>query len=117
VFPHIGAGYDRPLVLERLGAHGGFQRRPAHLVEGIEPGAVTVRDALTAAVEMIPGVDAVVAIEPRASVGIPGLGTGTDAAPRVVVIGDAFAPRTIDAAVFEAVELAYDVAGLATLRG
>lgn len=117
VFPHIGAGYDRPLLLERLGAHGGFQRRAAHLVEGIEPGALTVRDALTGAVEMIPGVDAVVAIEPRASVGIPGLETDTDAAPRVVAIGDAFAPRTIDAAVFEAVELAYDVAGLATLRG
>ncbi|MDQ7878160.1 NAD(P)-binding protein [Microbacterium sp. QXD-8] len=117
VFPHIGAGYDRPLLLERLGAHGGFQRRPAHLVEGIEPGAVTVRDTLTGAVEMIPGVDAVVAVEPRASVGIPGLVTAAPAAPRVVTIGDAFAPRTIDAAVFEAVELAYDVAGLATLRG
>ena len=115
MFPHIGAGYDRPLLLERLGAHGGFQRRPAHRVEGIEPGAVTVRDTLTGAVEMIPGVDAVVAIEPRAAVTIPGL--GTDAATRVVVIGDAFAPRTIDAAVFEAVELAYDVAGLAALRG
>ncbi|MEV5070916.1 NAD(P)-binding protein [Microbacterium sp. LMI12-1-1.1] len=117
VFPHIGAGYDRPLLLERLGAHGGFQRRPAHLVERIEPGAVTVRDTLTGAVEMIPGVDAVVAVEPRASVGIPGLVTDTPAAPRVVTIGDAFAPRTIDAALFEAVELAYDVAGLATLRG
>ncbi|HEY9307372.1 MAG TPA: hypothetical protein VIP82_06165, partial [Microbacterium sp.] len=117
VFPHIGAGFDRPLLLERLGAHGGFQRRPAHLVERIEPGAVTVRDTLTGAVEMIPGVDAVVAIEPRASVGIPGSIMDTSAAPRVVTIGDAFAPRTIDAAVFEAVELAYDVAGLATLRG
>ena len=31
--------------------------------------------------------------------------------------GDAFAPRTIDAAIFEAVELAYDIAGMATLRG
>ncbi|KAF2414239.1 hypothetical protein B1729_05755 [Microbacterium sp. B35-04] len=117
VFPHIGAGYDRPLLLERLGAHGGFQRRPAHRVEGIEPGAVTVRDTLTGAVEMIPGVDAVVAIEPRAAVGIPGLTAEPHAAPRVVVIGDAFAPRTIDAAIFEAVELAYDVAGLAVLRG
>lgn len=157
VFPHIGAGYDRPLLLERLGAHGGFRRRPAHLVERLEPGAVTVRDTLTGAVEMIPGVDAVVAVEPRASVGIPGVTTDTaptlppgavPAAPplaarassgatrgggpdeppgasglvgplarRVVVIGDAFAPRTIDAAVFEAVELAYDVAGLAILRG
>jgi hypothetical protein len=66
---------------------------------------------------MIPGVDAVVAIEPRAAVGIPGLTADSDAASRVVVIGDAFAPRTIDAAIFEAVELAYDVAGLSVLRG
>ena len=36
---------------------------------------------------------------------------------RIVTIGDAFAPRTIDAAIFEAVELAYDIAGMATLRG
>nr|BFF09245.1 hypothetical protein GCM10025699_05480 [Microbacterium flavescens] len=40
-----------------------------------------------------------------------------DAAPRVITIGDAYAPRTIDAAIFEAVELAYDVAGLGVLRG
>jgi len=121
VFPHIGAGYDRPLLLERLGAHAGFRRSVAHRVESIEPGAVTARDMLTGAADAIPGVDTVVAIEPRASVGVPGLATDTAAAasgsPRVVVIGDAFAPRSIDAAIFEAVELAYDVAGLATLRG
>ena len=39
-----------------------------------------------------------------------------DAAPRVETIGDAYSPRTIDAAIFDAVELAYDVAGLAILR-
>lgn len=117
VFPHIGAGYDRPLLLERLGAHGGFRRRVAHRVESIEPGAVTARDMLTGAADAIPGVDTVVAIEPRASVGIPGLDDDAFSGPRVVVIGDAFAPRTIDAAIFEAVELAYDVAGLAVLRG
>ncbi|KJL40649.1 NAD(P)-binding protein [Microbacterium trichothecenolyticum] len=121
VFPHIGAGYDRPLLLERLGAHGGFRRVVAHRVERLEPGAVTVRDTLTGVADVISGVDAVVAVEPRASVGIPGLATDTAAAasgsPRVVVIGDAFAPRSIDAGIFEAVELAYDVAGLATLRG
>ncbi|MDR7184720.1 2,4-dienoyl-CoA reductase-like NADH-dependent reductase (Old Yellow Enzyme family) [Microbacterium trichothecenolyticum] len=121
VFPHIGAGYDRPLLLERLGAHAGFRRSVAYRVESIEPGAVTARDMLTGAADAIPGVDTVVAIEPRASVGVPGLATDTAAAasgsPRVVVIADAFAPRSIDAAIFEAVELAYDVAGLATLRG
>lgn len=115
VFPHIGPGYDRPLLLERLGAHGGFRRHTAHRVDAVEPDAVRVADALTGTVDTIGQVDAVVAIEPRASVAIAG--AVTDAAPRVVTIGDAFAPRTIDAAVFEAVELAYDVAGLATLRG
>lgn len=120
LFPHIGAGYDRPLLLERLGAHGGFRRSVARRVERIEPGAVTVRDALTGAADAIPGVDAVVAIEPRASVAVPGLVPDPPAAasgPRIITIGDAFAPRTIDAAIFEAVELAYDVAGLAVLRG
>ncbi|WP_426323709.1 FAD-dependent oxidoreductase [Microbacterium sp. E-13] len=126
VFPHIGAGYDRPLLLERLGAHGGFRRRAGHRVDGLDPATLTVRDAVTGVAETIRDIDAVVAIEPRASVGLPGLenaGSSTaaagaaSAASRIVVIGDAFAPRTIDAAVFEAVELAYDVAGLATLRG
>ncbi|WP_374976883.1 NAD(P)-binding protein [Microbacterium trichothecenolyticum] len=120
LFPHIGAGYDRPLLLERLGAHGGFRRSVAHRVERIEPGAVTARDALTGAADAIPGVDAIVAVEPRASIAVPGLVPDPAAAasgPRIITIGDAFAPRTIDAAIFEAVELAYDVAGLAVLRG
>lgn len=120
LFPHIGAGYDRPLLLERLGAHGGFRRSVAHRVERIEPGAVTARDALTGVADAIPGVDAVVAVEPRASIAVPGLVPDPAAAasgPRIITIGDAFAPRTIDAAIFEAVELAYDVAGLAVLRG
>ena len=129
-FPHIGAGYDRPLLLERLGAHPGFRRRAAHRVLTMEPGVVTVADILGGETTILGDLDAVVAIEPRASVGITGV---TDAvavelagppasvapaiAPRVVTIGDAFAPRTIDAAIFDAVELAYDVAGLAALRG
>lgn len=122
-FPHIGAGYDRPLLLERLAAHGGLRRRAAHRVERVGDGEIEVRDALTGASAVLAGLDAVVAIEPRASVTIAGLaGAGsadghTAAASRVVTIGDAFAPRTIDAAIFEAVELAYDVAGLATLHG
>jgi len=114
-FPHIGAGYDRPLLLERLGAHGGFRRRAAHQVVAVAEGHLTVRDALTGEAATLEGLDAVVAVEPRASVRVSGL--EPDAAPRVVVIGDAYAPRTIDAAIFDAVELAYDVAGLATLRG
>jgi 2,4-dienoyl-CoA reductase-like NADH-dependent reductase (Old Yellow Enzyme family) len=129
-FPHIGAGYDRPLLLERLGAHPGLRRRAAHRIRAIESGAVTVEDTLSGQTAVLGGLDAVVAIEPRASVGIAGVtdaGAGAIAsppasvvpavAPRIVTIGDAFAPRTIDAAIFDAVELAYDVAGLAVLRG
>ncbi|MCW3492489.1 NAD(P)-binding protein [Microbacterium sp. SSM24] len=112
VFPHIGAGYDRPLLLERLGSHGGFRRRSSARVDLVEPGALDLRDTLTGERARLDGLDAVVAIEPRASVVLETM----DAAPRVVTIGDAFAPRSIDAAIFEAVELAYDVAGLATLR-
>ena len=114
MFPHVGAGYDRPLLQERLGGHGGFRRRASVRVDAVAPGIVDVADVLTGERTRIDGVDAVVAIEPRASVELEDL---TDAAPRVVTIGDAFAPRTIDAAIFEAVELAYDVAGLAALRG
>lgn len=114
VFPHVGAGYDRPLLLERLRAHDGFRRRTAHRVEEVRPGELSLADALTGEQAVLDGLDAVVAIEPRASVGLPGL---RGVAPRVVAIGDAFAPRSIDSAIFEAVELAYDVAGLAVLRG
>ena len=80
-------------------------------VERIEPGVVALRDALTGARALLDGVDAVVAIEPREAVTFDGA-----RAPRTAVIGDAYSPRTIDAAIFDAVELAYDVAGLATLR-
>lgn len=114
VFPHIGAGYDRPLLLARLGAHTGFRRRTAHMVDELAPGAVRLRDSVTAVATTIERLDAIVAIEPRTSRTIEGL---ADAAPRVVTIGDAFAPRMIDSAIFEAVELAYDVAGLTVLRG
>jgi hypothetical protein len=114
VFPHIGAGYDRPLLLQRLRAHGGFRRRTAQSVTAVGSGTVGLADTLTGVDDSLTGLDAVVAVEPRASVVIDGL---RDAAPRVVTIGDAYAPRTIDAAIFEAVEVAYDVAGLAVLRG
>lgn len=114
VFPHIGAGYDRPLLLERLAAHGGFRRRPSQLVQAAGRGFVEASDTLTGESVRFDDLDAVVAVEPRAAVRLPGL---EGAAPRMVTIGDAYAPRTIDAAIFEAVELAYDVAGLAVLRG
>lgn len=117
VFPHVGAGYDRPLLLEHLGAHGRFRRLTSQRVERVAPGALEATDTITGEAAGFSGLDAVVAIEPRLSVAIPELALLDGARTRVVTIGDAFAPRTIDAAIFEAVELAYDVAGLATLRG
>jgi 2,4-dienoyl-CoA reductase-like NADH-dependent reductase (Old Yellow Enzyme family)/thioredoxin reductase len=114
VFPHVGAGYDRPLLLERLGAHGGFSRLVAHRAQQVDPDGVRVRDTLTGVETLVPGGDAVVALEPRSPVGTELAAEAS--APRTFVIGDAYAPRGIDAAIFEAVELAYDVAGLASLR-
>lgn len=116
VFPHVGAGYDRPLLLERLGAHPGFERRVSQRVERVGARELDLTDAVTGRRVTLDGLDAVVAIEPREAVGIAGLAEAGPG-PRVVTIGDAFAPRTIDAAIFEAVELAYDVAGTASLRG
>ena len=109
VFPHVGTGYDRPLLLERLGAHGGFRRRTAHRVAALEPlGLVDVLTGETAAIE---GIDAVVAVEPRASVRPDGLdaealSVALGGRP-VLLIGDALSPRRIDDAVYDAVELVH----------
>jgi 2,4-dienoyl-CoA reductase-like NADH-dependent reductase (Old Yellow Enzyme family) len=105
IVPHVGAGYDRPLLMERLGAHPGFRRHVSQRVEEVAGGSVAIRDVVTGVEVTVDGLTAVVAIEPRASVGLDGV-----TAPWTVVIGDAVAPRTIDAAIFDAVELAYDVA-------
>ncbi len=115
-FPHVGAGYDRPLLFEQLSAHRGFDRRVSQRITAVEQGALRAVDTVTGRPLRLDDLDAVVAIEPRASVD-PLPAASTPDGTRLVRIGDAFAARTIDAAVFEAVELAYDVAGMATLRG
>ncbi len=115
-FPHVGAGYVRPILLEQLAAHPGFRRRAAHEVTGSGDDALEIRDVLTGEVGRLAGLDAIVALEPRAAVALPGL-ADPDAvafgATRVVRIGDALTPRGIDAAIAEAVETAYAAAGLA----
>src|SRR6185312_15434737 len=93
LFPHVGSGYDRPLLLEALSAHRRFRRRVHHVVDAWRPGRLSVRDTLTGAVDALAEVDTVVAIEPRESV----LPDGVTGAARV--IGDALAPRNIDAAI------------------
>jgi hypothetical protein len=116
-FPHVGAGYDRQLLFEQLAAHGGFDRRVSHSVDWLEGGYLAVGDMLTGRLATLDELDAIVAIEPRSAVRLAGLEDDDLPHTRLVTIGDAFAPRTIDAAIFEAVELAYDIAGMATLRG
>ena len=113
IFAHVGAGYERPLLLERLAAHPGFRRRTSVLVEAIAGSEVTLVDALTRERAVLDGVDAVVALEPRETVRPVGLGTvegvGMGRA-RMIAIGDAVSARTIDSAIADAVELAYQVA-------
>lgn len=109
VFPHVGPGYDRPLLLERLGAHPGFRRHGSSLVTALAP--LSLRDTLTGEAATLDGIDAVVAIEPRESVrpgGLDGeaLSSALDGIP-VVLVGDAVTPRRIDDAIFDAVELVY----------
>ena len=116
-FPHVGAGYDRPLLFERLAAHPGFERMVSQRIDRVGPAELELSDALTGRRASLGGLDAIVAIEPRAPVTISDLDSGDLPGTRMVTIGDAFSPRTIDAAIFEAVELAYDLAGMATLRG
>jgi hypothetical protein len=110
LFPHVGSGYDRQLLLESLGAAAGFRRRVQHVVEAWGAGELTVRDSLTGARTVVRGVDTIVVVEPRESV----LPAGLDVAARV--IGDALAPRTIDAAIFDAVEVAYAPGNTNALR-
>jgi len=105
LFPHVGSGYERQLLLESLGRQGTFRRRVQHVAEGWTAGELTLRDTLTGARAVLRNVDVVVAIEPRESV----LPDGPDVIAHV--IGDALTPRDIDAAIFDAVELAYAAAG------
>ena len=115
-FPHVGAGYDRPLLFDSLAAHPGFERLVSQRVERVGSALLETTDVVTGRRGLLQGLDAVVAIEPRSSVTVPGL-DDPKGGIRIITIGDAFAPRTIDAAIFEAVELAYDISGMATLRG
>ncbi len=101
LFPHVGSGYDRQLLLEQLSARGSFRRRVQHVAEAWTPGELAVRDTLTGARAVLRDVDTVVAIEPRE----PVLPDGPASTARI--IGDALAPRNIDAAIFDAVEVAH----------
>jgi NADPH-dependent 2,4-dienoyl-CoA reductase/sulfur reductase-like enzyme len=106
-FPHVGPGYDRQLLLRRLTASGRVTRRTDHVVRESAGGGLVVHDRFTGATTTVDGLDAVVDIQPRASVLPARIPVGA------YVIGDAHSPRNIDAAIHEAVETAYAVAGVA----
>lgn len=105
-FPHVGPGYDRQLLLRRLIASGRVTRRTGRSVEGLPDGRLRVRDRLSGEIEELDDLDAVVAVEPRRSVLPERIPAGA------YIIGDAHSPRDIDAAIHEAVETAYAVAGV-----
>ncbi len=141
VFPHIGAGYDRPLLLERLTARGRYRPHTSLVATGLgaedavriefppghpdatpidtartgsAPLAIRFRGMFRGGTHSISGITAVVAIEPRQSVAVDGLESGAASLGEAPVrwIGDAVSPRGIDAAIAEAVDLAYDLAAL-----
>jgi 2,4-dienoyl-CoA reductase-like NADH-dependent reductase (Old Yellow Enzyme family) len=107
LLPHVGTGYERQLVLRTLAA-GTFDRIASARVRADAERLVAV-DALTGAETPLPTVDAVVALTPRRSVGLAGLDAEALEAQLglpVAAIGDALAPRGIDAAIAEAWRLA-----------
>ncbi|WP_413320630.1 FAD-dependent oxidoreductase [Agrococcus sp. 1P02AA] len=106
LLPHVGTGYDRQLVLRTLAA-GRFERVTGARVR-VDGGALVAVDALTGAVQPLEQPTAIVALTPREQVGLDGR-AGDDVAALeaslgipVAVIGDAVAPRGIDAAISEA---------------
>lgn len=117
LLPHVGAGYERQIVLRTLAA-GRFSRSVGAVVRADDEGpagqgprtglGVVVRDQLTGE-ETRRRASSVVALTPRSAVSVDGLDAdGLAAALGVLVtaIGDALSPRNIDAAIFEAHHLA-----------
>ncbi|WP_347753972.1 NAD(P)-binding protein [Agrococcus sp. ProA11] len=112
LLPHVGTGYERQLVLRTL-ADGRFDRVTSATVrvEGETPVAV---DLLTGGTLPLVSPSAIVALTPRASVTVDGLTTeALEAALDIPVaaVGDAVAPRGIDAAIAEGWRFALTTAG------
>lgn len=112
LLPHVGTGYERQLVLRTLAA-GRFERITGAGVR-VEDGSAVAIDLLTGAELPLASPTAVVALTPRQSVTVDGFECeALEAALRipVTVIGDAVAPRGIDAAIAEAWRFALATAG------
>lgn len=103
LLPHVGTGYERQLVLRTLAA-GRFERVTSASARVDGETAVAI-DLLTGREQPLVPPTAVVALTPRQSVGVDGLTCeALEAALQIPVtaIGDAVAPRGIDAAIAEA---------------
>ncbi|HET8867770.1 MAG TPA: NAD(P)-binding protein [Agrococcus sp.] len=112
LLPHVGTGYERQLVLRTLAA-GRFRRVTSARVSLSATGARAI-DVLTGDETALLEPTAVVALTPRASVAVDGFDAERlEAAVGVPVaaIGDALAPRGIDAAIAEAWRHALSTAG------
>ena len=112
LLPHVGTGYERQLVLRSL-ATGGVVRRTAARVR-LDGGRAWAVDVLTGEATPLADPTAIVALTPPAAVGLERQGAealeGALGVP-VHAIGDARAPRGIDAAIAEAWQLARATAG------
>ncbi len=104
LFPHVGAGYERQLLLEHprrarvVPAAGVARRRVGRSGRAHRAGHADRRTVRARATST------------PSSPSSPARRCSPSAAAHV--IGDALAPRNLDAAIFDAVELAYAVAGL-----
>lgn len=93
LIPQIGPGYDRPITLSQLFAGQTVRRYVSSTVRVTESGQLEIRDSVTGAVQLLDGLDAIVALEPRVPVTLQEIPEG------VILIGDALAPRNLDAAI------------------
>lgn len=111
IVPLVEATMDRGLFLQRF--HGAGGEVSTDVEVAVHAGALVTTHLYTRATERLDGVDTVVRSTPRQRL-VPAL--DLDGVRRVEIIGDALSPRGIDAAIFEAFELAF-AAGRVELAG
>jgi 2,4-dienoyl-CoA reductase-like NADH-dependent reductase (Old Yellow Enzyme family) len=112
LLPHVGTGYERQLVQRTLAA-GDFTRVTSASVRAARDSVVAV-DVLTGVETPLEAPSAIVALTPRQSETVEGLGAEELEASLgvpVAAIGDALSPRGIDAAISEAWRFALGTAG------
>jgi 2,4-dienoyl-CoA reductase-like NADH-dependent reductase (Old Yellow Enzyme family) len=109
IVPLVESTMDRGLFIERFYAAGGVLTTDVEVT--IRDGALLANHVHSRAASWVAGFDTVVRSTPRERV-VPTL--DVTALARVETIGDALSPRGIDAAIFEAFELAFAMGRVAT---